>query len=82
MATLSPLAIALQGLGFAPALIALQGFIAAVDEAIKEIERQALTAAAPRTRMRITPTVLPYPQAKPQHRTRAQREKEFPVIAA
>jgi hypothetical protein len=42
---------------------------------------QALTAAAPRTRMRITPKVLPYPQAKPQHRTRAAREKEFPVIA-
>ncbi len=81
MATLSPLAVALQGLGFAPALIALQGFIAAIDEAIKEIDRQALTAAAMPKRMRITPKVLLYPKAKPHHRTRATREKEFPVIA-
>lgn len=41
---------------------------------------QALTSAAPK-RMRITPKLLPYPQAKAKHRTRAQREKEFPVFA-
>lgn len=80
MASLSPIAIALQGLGFAPALIALQGLQYLIEEEINELERQALTAAATR-RMRITAKVLPYPQAKAKHRTRAAREKEFPVFA-
>lgn len=85
MASLSPIAIAIavQGLGFGPASAALHGLMVLIDEAIQELDRQALTAAAaePR-RMRIKPNILPYPQTKNQPRTRAAREKEYPVLCA
>lgn len=73
MAALDPLAIAVQGLGFGAALVALQGMLAAIEEEIKAIDAGAGLGSA-RRKVRMV--------SRPDQRSKALREKEFAMLVA
>ena len=56
---LSPLAIALQGLGFAAAQVALQGMLALIDQAVKQEQQGGGGASLGRRSRRMRPSWLP-----------------------
>jgi hypothetical protein len=79
---MNPLAIAIQGLGFGPAMVALQGLLVWVADEVRKWEEAGGDAPVPRSRARRELVQIGYPAlpAKPSARTRAKRDREFPVL--
>lgn len=79
---MNPLAIAIQGLGFGPAMVALQGFLVWVAEEVRKWEAAGGDAPVPRSKARRELVHVGYqaPPAKASGRTRAQRDREFPTL--